>query len=85
MMTKVSALLCLMAAGLMVTATCVLAATDQDKATSTKTPPAKTVQPTFTHNHSQRCRSEWRRQLHLDRQEGRKVALPQDAIRSVED
>jgi hypothetical protein len=39
-MTKFSALLYLIA-----TATCVLAAEDQDKATNTKTPPAKTVQP----------------------------------------
>ena len=45
-MTKLSDAVFLMAAGLMVTATCALAAGDQDKAANEKTPPAKTVQPT---------------------------------------
>ena len=40
-MTKLSAAVFLMA-----TATCALAATDQDKTPSAKTPPARTVQPT---------------------------------------
>ncbi len=44
-MTKVNAPAFIMAAGLVVTATCALAATDQDKASTAKTGPAKTVQP----------------------------------------
>jgi len=45
-MTKLNAAVFLMAAGLTVTTTCALAATDPDKAESAKTPPAKTVKPT---------------------------------------
>jgi hypothetical protein len=45
-MTKHSAAVFLMAAGLMVTTTCALRAADQDKAADAKTPPVKTIQPT---------------------------------------
>jgi hypothetical protein len=45
-MTKLSAAAFLTAAGLMVTTTCALAATDPDKAANAKAPPAKTIKPT---------------------------------------